>query len=239
MKKVAIIGMGTMGTAIAQTLERAYELIALDQDDNLSRARAADIVILAVKPQSFVELSRDLKQYVDSQTVLSIMAGVSCQQLSTQLGTQSIVRTMPNLALAKAKSLTGAYSFEQQSPRLLDALLRLWGDIVWLEKEADFDAFTALAGSGPAYFFELACQLQRTAEELGFTTDVARQIANSTLVAAAAVIGDQSAAEKVAQVASKGGTTEAALAVLAEHDFDRIINQAVLAAKARSQELSS
>jgi pyrroline-5-carboxylate reductase len=95
-----------------------------------------------------------------------------------------------------------------------------------------------VAGCGPAYFFELANQLQLAAEELGFSADLAQRIANATLGSAASALGDEPAANKVRQVASQGGATEAALKVLEERQYGRIIDQAVQAAKARSEELS-
>lgn len=238
MKRVAIIGLGTMGSAIRESLKNDYQVAGFKKGDDLRQIKQCEAVIIAVKPQSFIALSNDLKQYIDDQIVLSIMAGITCKQIAERLNTRSIVRSMPNLGLSKTKSLTGAYSFDQAKPRALDKLLKLWGNVLWLEKEADFDAFTALAGSGPAYFLEMANQLQQTARKLGFEEESAKYIANNTLISAAAVIDNQTAAVKVKKVASKGGTTEAALAVLARRDFNLTINEAVLAAMARSKEIS-
>jgi pyrroline-5-carboxylate reductase len=238
MKKIAIIGLGTMGSAIKSSLEADYEITGIERGDDLTQVRQSDVIILAVKPQSFAALSQDLRQYVDGQIVLSIMAGISCREIAERLATKSVVRSMPNLGLMKAKSVTGAYAFDGNNCCCLENLLRQWGSVVWLEKEADFDGFTALAGSGPAYFFELARQLQVAAEKLGFDSAVAQTIVNGTLVSAAATIDGQLAADRVQQVASKDGATEAALAVLTEHTFGSMIDEAVLAAVKRSKELS-
>jgi len=244
VKTVAIIGLGTMGSAIARSLGGSYAVIGLDQGDDLGRAQAADIVIIAVKPQSFEELSQSLRPHVENQTVLSIMAGVGVGQVAERLGAKHVFRLMPNLGLAKAKSLTAVYQLDssnrENNRQEIDKLLSLWGGVVWLQKEADFNAFTALAGSGPAYFFELTAQLQQAAEQLGFDEELARQIANSTLASAAAMLdgSGESAAEKARQVASQGGTTEAALNVFAKHDFAGIVLAAARAAANRSKELS-
>jgi pyrroline-5-carboxylate reductase len=238
MKTVAIVGFGTMGRAINKALDGRYEVVGLDQGDDLSRVRQADLVILAVKPQAFSEVSEQLRAVLDNQTVISIMAGLRSQHISESLGITSLVRTMPNLGVAAGKSITGAYMLGAGSKAAVTALLACWGSTIWLDDEDDFDGFTALAGCGPAYFFELANQLQIAAEKLGFSAPRAQQIANGTLASAASLLGDDPAAEKVRQVASKGGATEAALQVLAEHHYGQIIAQAVQAAQARSVELS-
>ncbi|HEY5442171.1 MAG TPA: pyrroline-5-carboxylate reductase dimerization domain-containing protein [Candidatus Saccharimonadales bacterium] len=238
MKTVAIIGFGTMGRAIAKTLDDSYKIIELDRGDDLSRINGADFVILAVKPQAFSELSEAIRPFLDQQLVISIMAGIQCRRIREGLGIRSLVRTMPNLGVATGSSVTGAYVFGEADKAVVADLLEHWGRTIWLEKESDFDGFTAVAGCGPAYFFELTYQLQNASEKLGFKKELARQIANATLASAASALANESAAEKVAQVASKGGATEAALKVLDEHQYGQIIDQAVQAARIRSQELS-
>jgi pyrroline-5-carboxylate reductase len=238
MKKVTIIGMGVMGNAIASVLKDAYEITGIDQEDNLNRTVGADVVILAVKPQSFKDLSHDLRMYIVDQTILSIMAGISLADIVKSLGTERVVRSMPNLAVGKARSVTGAYSYDRNRPHLLQELLRLWGEVIWLEEESEFDIFTALAGSGPAYFFEVARCLQAAAVKHGFGDEQAQHIVNATLGSAAALLDRQSPAAMIARVASKGGTTEAALSVLAKHELSAVIEEAVEAAAARSKELS-
>jgi pyrroline-5-carboxylate reductase len=238
MKTVAIVGFGTMGRAIGQTLNGSYQVMGLDQGDDLGRVQAADFVILAVKPQVFDDLSEQLGPFLDHQIVISIMAGIRGERISRQLSIDSLVRTMPNLGVANRSSVTAAYVFGQADKAATAGLLDLWGATIWLDKESDFDGFTAIAGCGPAYFFELTHQLQQAAEKLGFEQGQARKIANGTLVAAASILDDDSAGEKVRQVASKGGATEAALKVFEEHQLGHTIDLAVQAARARSEELS-
>lgn len=238
MKTVAIVGFGTMGRAIATALDGRYRILGLDQGDDLGRAGEADFVILAVKPQVFDAVSEQLKPHLGRQTVISIMAGIRCERLSRQLGLDSLVRTMPNLGVASGASITAAYMFGQGDRTGAAALLDLWGATIWLEDEAEFDGFTAIAGCGPAYFFELVNQLQRAAEKLGFDEELAARIANGALAGAAAMLDDGAAADKVRRVASKGGATEAALLVLEAGGWGALIDQAVQAARKRSEELS-
>lgn len=238
MKKVAIIGMGTMGNAIAASLAGKYEVSGLDRTDDISTVSEVDIVIIAVKPQSFQPLSHNLRKYIEKQTVLSVMAGVRIGQIAEQLNTKSVIRCMPNLALAKAKSLTGVYVLSQDQIHIAEELLHFWGQVIWLNKEDDFDAFTAIAGSGPAYFFEMVHQLKNAAEKHGLSGDQARRIANAAFLSAAAVLEERPVAEMVKAVTSKGGTTAAALSVFGQYKFKQMINEAVTAATARSKELS-
>ncbi len=242
MKTVAIIGFGTMGRAISKIISDKYKVVGLDQGDDLSRTQQADFIILAVKPQVFNELSEQLRPFIGEQIVISVMAGLQCGRISQMLGIRSLVRTMPNLGVARGKSVTAVHIFGyvpgKDSKAELSNLLELWGEIVWLDQENDFDGFTAIAGCGPAYFFELTNQLQIAAEKLGFQTDLAHKIANGTLASAASMLDNDTASEKISQVASKGGATEAALRVLKEYNSGEIIYKAVQAAQARSKELS-
>src|SRR5260221_5807 len=107
MKAIAIIGLGNMGSAIQRLLQGHLEVISIDrQYDTLKDVAKVDVIILAVKPQSFTELAQELRQYVGEQVVLSIMAGVPIDAIANALGVTKVVRTMPNLALTKGQSLT-------------------------------------------------------------------------------------------------------------------------------------
>ncbi len=238
-KQVAVIGLGTMGSAIQQLLQRDFDVIGIDRTSGkLEDAAAADVVILAVKPQSFAELARELRPHIHEQLVLSIMAGVTTKTLTNTLSTRRIVRTMPNLALATGQSMTAWYAVKDTQTTesaTVQAILDKWGKSIQLKDEAQFDAFTALAGSGPAYFFQLAYLLEEIALRQGFTAEQARQMSLQTLRGAASVLAtDESAGVWVQRVASKGGTTEAALKVLDERELEAIVEEAVGAARGRS-----
>lgn len=241
METIAIVGIGTMGSAIESLLKEDYDVIGLGRSDSLEQIENTDAVILAVKPQSFAELAKDLKPYVRQQLFVSIMAGVRLRALSGALGTRRIVRTMPNLALATGNSLTAWYTEDENTDtKAVRALLDSWGVSMHLDNEQQFNAFTALAGSGPAYFYELARLMEQEALDYGFDAGQASQIAAQTFIGAASVVTPETnMAEQVQRVASKGGTTEQALRVFTEHRLSETIHQAVGAASCRSQELST
>lgn len=241
MKKVAVIGLGTMGSAIHKSLQGDFDAIGIDrQSDNLADVAKVEVVIIAVKPQSFAKLTQALRPHIGEQIVISIMAGISIRSISAALGARRIVRTMPNLALATGQSLTAWYTeIRGMELSIVEAILELWGSNLKLEDEKQFDPFTALAGSGPAYFFELASLLGQAAVARGFTAEQARQISLQTFRGAASVLkSDDSAKDWVNRVASKGGATEVALKELEAYGLGRAIDAAVEAACRRSRELS-
>jgi pyrroline-5-carboxylate reductase len=240
MRTLAIIGLGNMGAAIQELLREHFEVIGIDrQYGALEAVTQTDVIILAVKPQSFAELAKELRQYVGEQTIISIMAGVKIDAIRSTLGATRIVRTMPNLALKIGQSLTAWYTeSDGVDMEMAHTILDAWGTSMRLEHEPQFDAFTALVGSGPAYFFELARQLEQVALSQGFSAEQSKQISVQTFKGAASVLQDgDSAGDWVRRVASKGGTTEAALKVLGERNFGQTIGDAVAAATKRSREL--
>ncbi|BAN33919.1 pyrroline-5-carboxylate reductase [Sulfuricella denitrificans skB26] len=113
------------------------------------------------------------------------------------------------------------------------------GTTLWLEKEAQIDAVTAISGSGPAYVFLFIEALQEAAAELGFTPDQARTLSLETFLGAAKLASQstEDAATLRARVTSKGGTTERAILVMENAGIRQIIGQAAQAASLRSREL--
>ncbi len=240
MKEIAVIGVGTMGSAICDLLQDEYAVRGFGRQDHLAAVEGSDIAIVAVKPQSFMVLAEELRPHVDRQTIVSIMAGISICALTESLGTDRIVRTMPNLALKIGQSTTAWYTAEAESINpSTEGILRAWGTAVRLESEKHFDTFTAVAGSGPAYVFELAHQLEQAAVSQGLDKAQARAMIQSMIRGAAALLGDADPQEQVRQVASKGGTTEAGLRVLEVYGFGQMVNEVVAAAAERSRELGS
>jgi len=163
--------------------------------------------------------------------------------LAQRTGTERVVRAMPNLPARVGKGMTGWVASEQvaaDEKSFVTELFSLFGVQVPLEKEEMIDAFTAVSGSGPAYFFYLAELLEEKAKAFGFSDADARMLAGQTFLGAAAIFaeGGKTAREWREAVTSKGGTTEAALGVLQEKNIDEIMGAALNAAKKRSEELS-
>ena len=230
--KIAVIGNGTIGSAIANLHTRAK---TFGRGDNLATVADFDVIIIAVKPQQFEELADQIKEYVSNQMIVSVMAGVKIKNIQDALGTKLVLRTMPNLGITSGQSLTGIFPVSERLKRLVST----WGNVIELNSEAQFDSFTALAGSGPAYVFRLLSCIESQAQAAGFSAETSQRIAAGILNACAASLGSSNASQKTKAVASKGGTTEAALSVFDTKQFNTIIRDAVLAATERSKELST
>ena len=160
--RVAIIGVGNMGGAIARILVKTLgkkNLFLCDRGDDPNKAiTPADIVILAVKPQSFDDLANSINTKLDGKLIISIMAGITIKKISKKLGIKNIIRSMPNLGVQVEAGLIGWIATpgvtakkRQDAHSLFSAL----GHSIQVKKESLLNALTALSGSGLAYFFYL------------------------------------------------------------------------------------
>ena len=206
-------------------------------------ALRGDALVLAVKPQQMREACLPLQGRLQQQLVISIAAGLRLSDLSRWLGGyDKLVRAMPNTPALIGSGVTGMYALPSvsEAERLgAERILQAVGSTLWVEEEGQIDAVTAVSGSGPAYVFLFIEALQQAASELGFDAAQARQLSIETVLGAArlAVQSDESAAVLRERVTSKGGTTEAALNVMAEHRVKEGIVAGVYAANARGAEL--
>ncbi len=207
------------------------------------RASHADaMVVLAVKPQMFPAVAAEARASVGGRLIVSIMAGVRLDRLSQDLATTRVVRCMPNLPAAIGRALT-AVAREGGTPEDREraaALLRGVGETIEID-EALMDAFTAVAGSGPAYLFHLGEAMVRGAEAAGFDRATATTIVRRTLAGAAEMLGaDQREPDQLrAAVTSKGGTTAAAMEVLEAAGWGEAMSRAIVAARDRGRALGA
>ena len=204
---------------------------------------AADVLVLAVKPQQMHAVASSLVPYMRGQLVLSIAAGIRAVDLSRWLnGHQAIVRTMPNTPALIGQGVTGmtaSAGVSMQQRETADAILKAVGQTVWLDDEAQLDAVTAISGSGPAYVFYFLEAMQLAAVELGLTAEQGKALALATFSGASALASQSTESASVLRerVTSKGGTTHAAITSMQEAGVDQAIVNALRAAAARSQEL--
>lgn len=250
---VGIIGLGAMGRSMYdQLLQRGWRVTGYDHSPSQmsdptmtlsSLVATSDLLLIAVKPQQFTPLATELGHTASSKLVISIMAGVSIATIQACLATPQVVRAMPNLAARVGESVTGWYATDAVAPvdrQTVRNLLSTIGHELQLPSEASIDALTAVSGSGPAYLFALAAAMVKAAQAEGFSAEVAEELVKQTLVGAAAVAAasDQSFSDLMRAVASKGGTTEAALGVFERMQLNETIRTAMSAARVRATELS-
>jgi pyrroline-5-carboxylate reductase len=228
----------------AESRARLSEKFGITTHEEISTAAvAADTIVLAVKPQQLHGVAMQLQGRLDGKLVISIAAGVRSADLSNWLGGHAvIVRAMPNTPATVLAGVTGLYALpgvpENQRSQA-EAILGAVGTTLWLEKEAQMDAITAISGSGPAYVFLFIEALQEAAVELGFSPDQARTLSLETFLGAAKLASHSSedAATLRKRVTSKGGTTERAILVMEAAGVKQVITQAAQAACLRSREL--
>ena len=266
--KVCFIGGGNMARALigglcdhsSQPVCRASDIHVVDIDvANLqqlqqtfgvstaaavdARASAADIVLLAVKPQQMREAGAQLLPFLTHQTVISIAAGIRIADLTRWLGGYAeIVRTMPNMAALINQGMTGMVAeagVSTQRRAMAERVMQSVGQTLWLKDEAMLDPLTAISGSGPAYVFYFIEAMQQAAQALGFSEAEGRQLTLATFQGAAQLAGqsEESAATLRQRVTSKGGTTHAAIVSMEDSGVGPAIVKALQAAAARSREL--
>lgn len=210
----------------------------------LSDAPGQGYVLLAVKPQALKDVAGQVHGLIPpSCAVISILAGTPIALLAAALGRAGVggvIRAMPNTAAsvrAGITALTFGPGTSAAQRRFAEGLFGAVGRTVEID-ESLMDAFTALAGSGPAYVCYLAEAMVRAGEEIGFDRASAERIVGQTLAGAAALLATGRSPESLrAAVTSPGGTTEAAVTVLEERGAMRAIIDAVIRGRDRGREL--
>ncbi len=210
---------------------------------NVDAVVAAEVIVLAVKPQQLSDILRAFPPLKPEQLVLSIAAGVRAEDISRWLGGHpAVVRAMPNTPALVGAGIAGLFALpgvsdpqKAQASRLLEAV----GRAVWVQEEAQIDAVTAISGSGPAYVFYFIEALEQAGIDLGLPADTARLLTLQTFFGAAALaIKDQSPPAALrARVTSKGGTTERGIMALEEGGVGYAIGLAARAAAERAAEM--
>jgi len=231
-------------------LESTYDNIVVFADQDQQTIANSDVVVLAVKPQHMEAVAVQLGPMLSGQIVLSIAAGIRLTDLMRwmQVPTSNyrLVRAMPNTPALVGAGITGlCYSYplkEMLTPQQLDRIetvIGAVGSFVWIQREEDMDAVTAVSGSGPAYFFYFIEALEQAGKELGLPQQTARKLALETAFGAAKLARESAddPATLRARVTSKNGTTERALLSMEANHVKQHIIEAAKAAAARSREM--
>lgn len=248
-----LVGRGVVNsTAITATDVRPERLEEMKQAfgihataDNKTAVANADAIVLAVKPQQMADVLADLKSALPKTAlVISIAAGKKAAMFESALGAGTrVVRVMPNtpaLVGAGASAIAGGRWTTDDDLAMAEKLLGAVGLVVRTD-ESMMDAVTALSGSGPAYVFYLAEAMLEAAKRMGMDANISKQLTVATIAGAAKLLAESSDPPSVLRerVTSKGGTTAAALGVMNDRKvFDAVVD-ALLAAAARSKELSA
>ncbi|MFH1479085.1 MAG: pyrroline-5-carboxylate reductase [Candidatus Omnitrophota bacterium] len=265
---IGIIGFGNMGKAIALSLRKRALIADSDNKklrnlknryirsakNNIELVKRSNILILAVKPQNIKELLLEIRPFVKNKLVISIAAGIEThfiEEALTSRGTLKfpysfsqirVIRVMPNMPALVGKGISAVSKGRYASRKDLETVHKIFlniGEVVDV-REGLMDAVTALSGSGPAYYFLLTDLLEKAGIKCGLNKALARKLALATFVGGGEVASKSniSMQELVKKVASKGGTTEAALKVFKKKNLENIVKEAVISACNRSRLLS-
>ncbi len=203
---------------------------------------SATLVVWAVKPQVFKDAALQTRFHTKAALHLSVAAGVRSGSIAHWLGTDRVVRAMPNTPALVGKGMTALFARDAvtATDRLaIEKVIKPTGDYLWLAEEAQLDAVTALSGSGPAYVFYFIEAMIEAGTDMGLPLAQARQLAIGTFVGAAALAqaSDEPPQELRARVTSKGGTTYAALTSMEQDRVKMQFMRAIHAARQRAAEL--
>lgn len=208
-------------------------------------AKAAPVIFLSVRPQDLDALAADVRPLLTSDVlVVSIAAGKSLATLKKALGREvRLVRVMPNLALRAKEGMCavcGGKNATEEDIALVRSILDGAGRTVVLP-ERNFDAVTALSGSGPAFFAFMEQAMAEGGRRLGLPRDAARALAEQTMLGTAAYLRQSGAdlGKFIAGVATTGGTTAAGMDVMRASDFADVVASTLKAAADRSRELGN
>ncbi|WP_370328338.1 pyrroline-5-carboxylate reductase [Euzebya sp.] len=262
--RIGILGLGRLGEALLSGLLRSgaakpdqirgtvrhddraaalTERLGIEvSTDSAAVADWADIVVVAVKPQSLQGLFDQVAGHIrPGEPVITVAAGVPTERFEAALGEIPVVRVMTNVPVLVDEAMSaisaGAHADEDHL-LLAERFLSQVGRVVRMREE-DLDAVTALSGSGPAYFFLLAEAMIDAGILLGLPRDVATELITQTMTGSALMLRDtgRHPVELRESVTSPGGTTIAAIRVLEEQKVRAAFLNAIEAAKLRSEQL--
>jgi pyrroline-5-carboxylate reductase len=204
----------------------------------------AELVVWAVKPQLFAEAAAPCAAFVGGAMQLSVMAGIRSDTIARASRSQRVVRAMPNTPALIGQGIAGLYARDAVGAAeraAVEQVLASTGELLWVAREDDLDAVTALSGSGPAYVFYFIEAMMQAAADMGLSEDQGRRLALATFAGATALArqSDEAPALLRERVTSKGGTTHAAISSLEASGVKAAFVKAVRAAQQRARELGA
>ena len=221
-------------------LKESFGISAEEQPG--TQLRDAGFVVWAVKPQVFREAALQARPLTNDALHLSVAAGIRSSSIAQWLGTERVVRAMPNTPALIGRGMSGLYARKAVSAderQRVEQLMAPTGELLWVEHEPQLDAVTALSGSGPAYVFYFLEAMAHAGENLGLSQKDALHLAISTFAGASELArrSDVGPAELRQRVTSKGGTTQAAIDSLQHAEVGAALERAIAAAERRAREL--
>ena len=263
LQHIAFIGGGNMASAIIGGLIRqgmtpqqitvvepfAETAARLQKDFGVNilpaanqALNAAQLVVWAVKPQVFKEAAAPVANHTQQALHLSVAAGIRTDSICRWLSTDRVVRSMPNTPALVGQGMTALFACPGVSAAQkadVEQVIATTGQFLWVEREAQLDAVTALSGSGPAYVFFFLEAMTEAGVGMGLSQAQAYRLAVATFAGASSLAAASSEPPEVLRqrVTSKGGTTYAAITAMESSGIKQAFVQAMQAAEQRAREL--
>ncbi|EKN69698.1 pyrroline-5-carboxylate reductase [Neobacillus bataviensis LMG 21833] len=268
MKKIAIVGAGSMAEALISGILEDHLIdrknIWVTNNSNEKRLESlkerygisstydldtlfddADVVMLAMKPKDADRAIMTIRHHLTEQMlVVSVLAGVSMNTIeSLAEKSLSIARAMPNTSAAVGKSATAIAINSRVTDKQHETTKQLFATVglARFVEEEQLDAVTGLSGSGPAYIYYLIEAMENSAAEIGLEKEMAQELIVQTLIGAAEMVkhSSKSPEQLRREVTSPGGTTEAGVKVLEEHGVQQAFISCIQAATAQSKKMGN
>lgn len=239
----AITVIEPFATARAALQQQGLTVFA-DAPSAQGALRQAQVIVWAVKPQNFAEAAAPVAPLAANALHLSVAAGIPTASMARWLGTQRIVRAMPNTPALIGQGMSGLFACPQVDTagrQQVEQIMAGTGRSLWVDAEAQLDAVTALSGSGPAYVFLLLEAMTQAGTAMGLTAAQSYELAVATFQGASALAAQSSedAATLRQRVTSKGGTTHAAITHMQATQIPEHFIAALEKAQQRAQELGA
>ena len=267
MRKLAIIGVGNMAKSIVLGVIKSNvpisEIIVYDSNPSQYEAlpkelftfsyasciaeavRNSDCVLLAVKPQNYPTVLKEIHAVSDhnQKLYISIGAGITVQSVSESLSHASVIRVLPNLPMTIGNGVSVICKNPAVSSRDFEFVTSLFsssGSTLLIE-ESDMNRIIGVTSSSPAYVFKFIDSIYKSAIAQGLSDEGLLDAVCDVFIGSALLLkkSSESPQELISRVASKGGTTEQALKVLNDSNIERIIFDAMIACTNRADELGA
>jgi pyrroline-5-carboxylate reductase len=202
----------------------------------------ASMVVWAVKPQTFKVAAAQARAHTQHALHFSVAAGIRSDTIAQWLGTERVVRSMPNTPALIGKGITALFpraAVSEQDRSAVERVISATGDYLWLTDEAQIDAVTAISGSGPAYVFYFLEAMVQAGIDMGLPPEQAAQLAQATFTGASELARSSGESPRALRekVTSKGGTTYAAITSMEQDNVAMMFTRAMHAARRRAAEL--
>ena len=261
IKNISIIGAGNLTNSLLSAIKRvsnSYIIHLIDINKNKKNLAKkyntsfssnytnsilkSDLVCLVVKPKDYKSMLKEVNPFLSKKTILlSFMAGITHDEIKNRIDENiTVVRCMANLTIKNFKSYVFYFSksLNKKNDKVLQDFFSQFSRLKKCKLEDDIDKLTALYGSGPAYYVFYNQIIRESFIKLGYSQKDSREYANDLLEGTALLIKENNDLDNIIHaVASKGGTTEAALLEFKKNKINKLFLKGIVNAYKKSKNI--